>query len=320
MYDLIIIGAGPAGFTAGIYAARREMKTLIIGKEPGGQLIWASEIENYPGFKSINNYDLISKMQEQAQNLGVEIKIDEVKKIEKKAESFHLHTNKEVFEAKTIIIAIGLAPRRLAIPGEEELIGRGVTYCANCDGPFYKNKAVAVVGGGNSALDAAEILAKIAKKVYLIHRRDQFRGFESLIGEVMSKENIEIVLNSEVLEIIGEPTIKEKERLKKIKIKNILNNEEREIDIDGLFIEIGRIANTDLVSGLAEMDEKSQIITDKHQMTKTPGLFAAGDVVSGEFKQITIACGEATVAALAAYKYLQIKAGKKSTIVLDRSV
>lgn len=315
MYDVIIIGSGPAGFAASIYAARREMKTLIIGKETGGQLIWASEIENYPGFQNINNYDLITKMQEQVKSLGVEIKNDEVRGIKKINNShiFELSTNQETYQAKTVIVAMGLAPRRLAIPGEEEFIGKGVSYCANCDGPFYKNKTVAVVGGGNSALDAAEVLGKIAKKVYLIHRRQEFKGFEVLVDEVKAKENIELVLNSEIKEVLG------KEKVEKIKILNNQTNEEKEIDIDGLFVEVGRIAHTDLVGELADRDEAAQIIVDKKQMTKTPGLFAAGDVVSGEFKQITIATGEATIAALAAYQYLQLRESGNSKPVLDRS-
>ncbi|MDD4332509.1 MAG: thioredoxin-disulfide reductase [Patescibacteria group bacterium] len=313
MYDLIIIGSGPAGMTAAIYAARREMKTLIIGKELGGQVIWASEIENYPGFKSISNYDLISKMSEQVKALGVEIKTDEVQKIEKNEDgNFSLFTSKDKLEAKTVLLAIGLSPRRLAIPGEQEFSGKGVSYCANCDGPFYKNKNVAVVGGGNSALDAAEVLSKIAKQVYLIHRRDEFRGFEALLDEVKNKTNIELLLNSEIKEITGA------NKVEKIKVLNIQTQTEREVAVDGVFIEVGRIASTDIIADLAERDEKNQILVDEKFMTKTPGLFAAGDVVRGEFKQITIACGQATIAALAAYQYLQLKQGK-SGMVFDRA-
>lgn len=303
MYDTIIIGTGPAGFTAGIYAARRKMKTLIIGKELGGQLIWALEIENYPGFKSINSFDLINKMSEQVKALGVEIKSGEVKTIEKNGEIFVLHTNKEVFEARTVILALGLSPRRLAIQGELELTGKGVSYCANCDGPFYKDKTVAVAGGGNSALDAAEILSKIAAKVYLIHRRDEFRGFETLVEEVKAKKNIELVLNSDIKEIIGG------NKVEKITVYNNKTQEERKIVLDGLFIEVGRIANTDIAAELAKRDKKNQIIVDNKCMTNCPGLFAAGDVTPVEFKQITIACGQATIAALAAYQYLQLKKG-----------
>ncbi|MCK5510683.1 thioredoxin-disulfide reductase [Candidatus Parcubacteria bacterium] len=302
MFDTIIIGAGPAGFTAGIYAARREMKTMIIAKEPGGQVALASTIENYPGFKSIASYDLIVKMQDQVKALGVEIKIDEVKKIKKQSNGyFVLYTAKEKYQSKTIIIAMGLSPRRLAIPGENEFNGKGVSYCANCDGPFYRDKAVAVVGGGNAALDAAEVMSKIAKKVYLAHRREEFRGFEVLLDKVKEKENIEFLLNTEVKEIIG------KEKVEKIKVYNSKTKKEKEITLDGVFVEVGRVAHTDLVADFVEMDEKKQIITESNCETKTSGIFAAGDVVVGDFKQITIAMGQATIAALAAYQYLQLK-------------
>ncbi|MEA1962623.1 MAG: thioredoxin-disulfide reductase [Patescibacteria group bacterium] len=302
MFDTIIIGAGPAGFTSGIYAARREMKTMIIAKEPGGQVALASKIENYPGFKSIGSYDLITKMQEQVKALGVKIKIDEVKKIEKQNDdSFVLHTTKEKYRGKTIIIAMGLSPRRLAIQGEDEFNGKGVSYCANCDGPFYKNKTVAVVGGGNAALDAAEVMSKIAKKVYLAHRREEFRGFEILLDKVAEKENIKFLLNTEVKEIIG------KERVEKIKVYNNKTKKEKKIKLDGVFVEVGRVAHTDFVADFVERDKKDQIIVGQNCETKTSGIFAAGDVVVGDFKQITIAMGQATIAALAAYQYLQLK-------------
>ncbi len=314
MYDTIIIGTGPAGMTAGIFTARREMKTLIIGKEAGGQMIWASEIENYPGFKSINNVDLITKMQEQVTALGVEIKSDEVKEISKLTdESFVLKTEHEEFKTKTVIIAMGLSPRRLAIPGEEELAGKGVSYCANCDGPFFKNKIVAVVGGGNSALDAAEFLSRVASKVYLIHRRQEFRAFQILVDEVKSKKNVDMILDSEVKEIIGSS------KLEKIKIINNKTGKVKELAMDGLFIEIGRIAHTDLVAHLVERDKRDQIIIDEKCQTKTKGVFAAGDVTQGIYKQITIACGQGTIAALAAYEYLQLKQGKEYKEFFDRS-
>ena len=303
IFDVIIIGSGPAGMTAAIYAARREMKALVIGKELGGQMVWASSIENYPGFKKIDNYDLIVKMQEQVKGLGVEIKTDEVKRIEKGSEgTFVLHAGKEDYQARTLIIAMGLAPRRLAIPGEEEFNGKGVSYCANCDGPFYKNKTVAVVGGGNAALDAAEVMSKIAKKVYLIHRRNEFRGFEALIDDVRERENIELLLETETKEIIGQ------NKVEKIKIANSKTGEEKELEVDGIFIEVGRVAHTDLVADLVERDDNGQIAVDEKQGTKTPGLFAAGDVTNrSNFKQITIALGEGTIAALSAYQYLQLK-------------
>jgi alkyl hydroperoxide reductase subunit F len=302
MYDVIIIGSGPAGMTAGIYAVRREMKTLIIGKEPGGQLVWASEIENYPGFESIKSFELISKIRNQASNFGVEFKDEEVKKIERKADgTFRLFTGREEFEAKTIIITMGLAPRRLAVPGEVELSGKGVSYCANCDGPFYKDKKVAIIGGGNSALDAAEFMSKVASQVYLVHRSESFRAFDVLVSEVKTRPNIEILMNTETKQIIGS------DKVEKIKLLDKTTNKEREIDIDGVFIEIGRIASTDLVADFVDRDEKAQILAKPNMETRTPGIFAAGDVVSCEFKQITIAMGQATIAALSAYQYIQMQ-------------
>ncbi|MEI6529299.1 MAG: FAD-dependent oxidoreductase [Candidatus Falkowbacteria bacterium] len=307
MYDLIIIGSGPAGMTAGIYAVRREMKTLIIGKEVGGQLVWASEIENYPGFEKIGSFELINKFKQQTLKSGVEMKDDEVKIIEKnEAGNFILHTNRETFEAKTVIIAMGLSPRRLAVKGELEFNGKGVSYCANCDGPFFKNKRVAVIGGGNSALDAAEVLSKIASQVYLIHRGSSLRAFDSLVAEVRSRENIEVILDSEVHNIEGN------DKVEKIIVSNINTKLDREIVLDGVFIEVGRLASTDLVADFVERNEKNQIIVNTKTETKTPGLFAAGDVTDCEFKQITIAMGQATVAALTAYQYLQLKSGEKN--------
>lgn len=301
MYDLIIIGSGPAGMTAGIYAARREMKTLIIGREVGGQLVWASEIENYPGFNKINAFELIDGIKQQTLGCGVELKDDEVKRIEKTARgTFLLYTGRESFEAKAVIVAIGLSPRRLAVPGEVEFNGRGVSYCANCDGPFFKNKTVAVIGGGNSALDAAEVMSKIGSQVYLIHYNDKLKAFEALLDEVKSKSNISILLNTTIKSIEG------KDKVEKIKVLNSLTNTVTEILLDGVFIEVGRIASTDLIADLADRDQKNQILANSKGETKTPGLFAAGDVTDCEFKQLTIAMGQATTAALSAYQYLQL--------------
>lgn len=315
MYDIIIIGAGPAGYAAGIYAARREMKVLIIGKESGGQLIWAADIENYPGFKQIDNTDLIKRMEEHVKGLGVEIKNAEVNKIEKKEDNlFVLYTNKDQYKAKTVIVAIGLTPRRLAIPGEEELSGKGVSYCANCDGPIFRNKTVAVVGGGNAAMDAAEVMSKIAKQVYLIHRQEKFRAFAASLEEATERGNVQFILNTEVKEIIGSAG-----KVEKLKLFNNKTNEKSELAVDGIFIEVGRIANTDIVKGLAERNEKMEILVNEKCMTTLPGLFAAGDVTQVPFKQITIATGQGTIAALAAYQYLQLKAGKTG-VISDRSV
>ncbi len=302
IYDTIIIGSGPAGMTAAIFATRREMKTLVIGRELGGQVVWAGEIENYPGFKSIQNYDLIEKMRDQTVSCGAEIKSAEVNKIEKVDDmTFKVMTNKEEFLTKTIILAMGLSPRRLAVPGEIEFAGKGISYCANCDGPLYRGKSVAVIGGGNAAFDAAEVLSKIASQVYLIHRNKEFKAFDSLVSDVEQRENITILSDTKIKEITGNG------KVEKIIYTNI-SEEEQEIAVDGVFIEIGRIASTDLVADFVDRDEKMQLVVNTRMETKTPGIFAVGDVANiSEFKQITVAIGQATIGALAAYKYLQEK-------------
>lgn len=301
MYDTIIIGSGAAGMTAGIYAVRRKMKTLIIGRQVGGQIIWASTIENYPGFKSVGSFELIQKMQDQVKSLGVEMKTEEVEKVIKDGDSFSVITDQERYQGKTIIMAMGLSPRRLNIPGEKELTGRGVSYCANCDGPLFKNKVVAVVGGGNAALDAAEVLSKIAKKVYLIYRRSKFKGFEILADKVNKKNNIDIRLDSEITEILGS------QKLEKLKVTNTIEQTVTELRVDGLFIEIGHEPKTDMVADLVARDSKGQIVVDLSGKTSLNGVFAAGDITQNEFKQIIISCGQGAVAALSAYKYLQTK-------------
>ena len=314
MYDSIIIGAGAAGMTAAIYAIRREMKILVISRDVGGQMLWTNEIENYPGYSSISGFELIEKMKKQTLDFGVEMKESDVKKIEvTPAGDFVVYTNREIFEAKTVIVTMGLSPRRLAVPGEIEFSGKGVTYCATCDGPFFKNKIVSVIGGGNSALDAAELMSKIASQVYLIHRGGELRAFEYLINQVKAQPNVEILLNTEIKNIIGTA------KVEKIKIFNKASQTEREIITDGVFVEAGRIASTDLVSELVERNEQNKIVTGKKGETKTPGLFAAGDVTDCEFKQITIATGQATIAALSAYQYLQLKSGQSAVIPQDYS-
>lgn len=315
MFDTIIIGSGPAGVAAAIYAIRREMKILVIGKEMGGQLAWAGEIENYPGIESIPSYELIEKFRAHLKSAGIENITAEVKRIDKLDDgNFKVHTNKEEYLTKTIIIGMGLTPRRLAIKGEEKLNGRGVSYCANCDGPLFKNKNIAVVGGGNAAVDAAEVLSKIGSKVYLIHRSEAFKAFDVLINEVKERENIELLLNTEIKEIVGE------NKVEKVKLFNIKTDTETELDIDGVFIEVGRIAHTDLVGDLIERDQWNQIIVDEKCRTNVDGIFAAGDVTQVEFKQITVAMGQGTIAALTAYQYLQQKEGKEIKKVFDRSI
>lgn len=300
MFDTIVIGAGPTGMTAAIYAARRMMKTLVISKNIGGQVIWASEIKNYPAIDVITGVDLINKMKQQIKDLGVEIKIGEIKSIGKNSDgSFSVETEKDTFLTKTIIIAMGLAPRQLGLDKENQLTGRGISYCATCDGPLFRNKNVAVIGGGNSALDAAEVMSKIASQVYLICNQEKLKAFESLVSEVKSKNNVEIILSSEVVEIVGE------NKLEKIKIIDNISQKLRELNIDGLFIEIGHEPKTEVLAGLVVRDNFGQVIADLNAKTSCEGIFAAGDVTQSEFKQIIIGCGQGATAALSAYKYLQ---------------
>lgn len=314
MYDTIIIGAGAAGLTAAIYAIRREMKILVISRDIGGQILWTNEIENYPGFSSVTGFDLIEKMKKQTIDLGVEIKEAEVQKIVRLPDgSFELYTGREKFSARTVIVTMGLSPRRLAVPGEIELSGKGVTYCATCDGPFFKNKTVAVIGGGNSALDAAELMSKIAAKVYLIHRSGEFRAFESLVDDVKSRSNVEILLNTQIKEIGGES------RVERAVITDSISGADRELSLEGIFVEIGRIASTDIVAELADRNDQNKIIVNPKCETKTPGLFAAGDVTDSEFKQITVATGQGTIAALTAYQYLQRQKGLSTEVPQDYS-
>jgi len=301
MYDVIIIGAGPAGLSSAIYAIRREMKVLVIGEVVGGQMIWASEFENYPGYKSISATDLINKMTEQVKSLGVEIVNAKVSEIIKEKDTFKIIKDDNEYITKTVILNTGLDPRTLNIAREKELTGRGVSYCANCDGQFFRNRNVAVIGGGNSAIDAAEVMSKIASQVYLVNNEEKFTGFETLIDKITNIKNIESIHGSEVSEIIGEKTVD------KIKIRNIKSGEERELVLDGVFIEIGYEAKTAWLGDLVKLDERSQIIIDTKGQTSCPGIFAAGDVTDVPYKQIVIACGQGAIAALSAYEYLQLK-------------
>lgn len=304
MFDTIIIGAGPTGMAAAIYAARRMMKTLVISKNMGGQIIWASDIKNYPGFESVSGVNLIDKMSQQVKNLGVDVKIDEVKKISKNDDdSFLIETGKHSYLTKTIIIAMGLESKQLNLNREKELTGKGISYCANCDGTFFKEKNVAVIGGGNAALDAAELMSKIASKVYLIYHKQKLKAFESLVLAVKDKSNVEMVLNSDIFEIIGET------KLEKIKIIDNASQASKELAVDGLFIEIGHAPKTAILAGLVEIDSSGHVIVDLSGKTSHNGIFAAGDVTQVEFRQIVIGCGQGAVAALAAYKYLQMKNG-----------
>ncbi|MEM5829539.1 MAG: thioredoxin-disulfide reductase [Candidatus Aenigmatarchaeota archaeon] len=304
-YDLIIVGGGPAGLTAGMYSARRKLKTLIITMNVGGQALLSQNICNYPGFLNVSGINLVNRMKKQVEKAGAEITLDEVKQILPKENEFLVKTETRDFLARALILAFGKKPRVLNVPGEREFIGRGVSYCATCDAPLFKNKIVAVIGGGNSALDAALLLSEFASKVYLIHRRDEFRGFEALVEEVKERKNIELMMSCIVTEIKG------KEKVNSIVVKDLKTEQAREVNVDGIFVEIGYEVDPSLVKGLVKLDEYNQIVVDSKCRTFypdsdkiRPGVFAAGDVTNVVFKQIVVAAGEGAKAALAAYNYL----------------
>ena len=293
MYDIIIVGGGPAGMTAAIYARRANKKVLVFeGKACGGQILNATEVDNYPGFESISGYDLSQNMYNQALKLGAEFKFEMVKKITKDKKVI---TDNSEYEAKAIILATGAENRRLNIVEEADYIGRGISYCATCDGNFFKGKDVAVVGGGNTALEDALYLANLCNKVYLIHRRDQFRGEDKYVEQIKLNDNIELILNSQVVDLIGE------DRLTQVTVKN--NDETtRTIDVSGLFIAVGQQPRNEMFADVVEIDEKGYIKAHDEVYTNVEGIYVAGDTRNKVLKQLTTAVSDGSLAATIAIK------------------
>ncbi len=301
-YDLAIVGAGPAGITAYLYAKRSLIETVLIDKGfIGGQVLIIDLIENYPGFpEGISGYELAERMKTQIEKLGLNFLQQEVIKLEIKDNyKFLLLKNGETLKSKAVILALGARPKKLGIPGEKELTGKGVAYCATCDGPLFRDEVVAVLGGGNTALQEALFLTKFAKKVYLIHRRDTFKATPILQKRVQENEKIVPVLNTVVEEIIGTS------KVEKIRLKNIISGEERFLEVSGVFIFIGYQPETEWLKGTLELDPEGFIVVNRDLQTSVEGVFACGDCISKEVKQIVNACGEGAVAALMAEKYLR---------------
>jgi len=298
-YDIIIIGGGPAGLTAGIYASRARMRTLLIEKlSPGGQAALTEIIENYPGFPGgIAGPELMEKMREQAIKTGLEIISGEVTGMEIKKKI--VKTKDEEYKALAIIIASGAHPQKLGVPGEDRLLGKGVSYCATCDGPLFKGQDIVVVGGGDSAVEEALFLTKFAKKVILIHRRDRLRATKILQGRALANERIEFILDSVVTEILG------KKGVNRVKVKNKKTGEEKEIPCQGVFISIGITPATNLLRGLVDMDKGEYILTNEDMKTSQEGIYACGDCRKKLLRQIITACGEGSLAAFAATKYVE---------------
>ena len=302
MYDLIIIGGGPAGLSAGVYAVRFGLDTLILERnEISGQISMADIVENYLGFPSISGLELMERYRTHAQEVGVKTSITEVLSVRTEDAKKIVSTDSGDLEAKAVIIATGANPKQLGVPGEKELISKGVSYCAICDGPFFKNKTVVVVGGGNSAVTDALFLSKVAQKVYLIHRRERLRAAKVLQDRADATSNIEIMLNTRILEIIGS-----KEGVKKVEkivLEDVNSKETRELATNGVFIYVGIHPNTEFVN--VEKDSEGFINTDRWMETSEKGIYAAGDCSNTPIWQLVAAVRDGAIAATAAYEYIE---------------
>ena len=298
LYDIIIIGAGPAGLTSAIYAKRANKNVLVLeAKNYGGQIINTLDIENYPANEHISGFDFATNLYNQVKNLGAEIKYEKVVDINNLGKEKEVITTKNTKKKKTIIIATGSENRKLGLPNEDEFASKGISYCATCDGAFYKEKTVAVVGGGNTALEDALYLADLASKVYLIHRRDEFRGEESTINLLKEKDNIEFLYNSNVTKL------NTKDRLESIEVTSN-DGETRTIDVDALFIAIGRIPENQNFAKLINLDNAGYIISNEYCHTNVEGIFVAGDNRVKELRQLVTATSDGAIAAVEAIKYI----------------
>ena len=299
MYDIIIIGAGTAGLSAAIYGVRAGKSVLILEAESyGGQIINTPEIENYPAIKHISGYDFATNLYEQAIELGAEIKIEKVLEIKSEDHGKKVITDSNQYEAKSIILATGAKSRTLGLEREKELVGRGISYCATCDGGFFKGKEVAINGGGSTALEEALYLSSFCAKVYLIHRRDSFRGEDRLLHSLQEKQNVEFVLNSSIKELIAD------NKIKGIIVKNIETGTELTIPISGLFIAIGQIPENGIFADLINLDKGGYISATEDCKTNIEGIFVAGDTRTKRIRQLTTAAADGAVAALAASEYI----------------
>jgi thioredoxin reductase (NADPH) len=295
MYDLIIIGSGMSGMAAAIYAGRFGIKTLVIGELPGGTITLTHLVENYPGYKRLSGLELAGHLQEHVADIGVEIKQGTIEKIERN-ETFTLSTTSgETYETKTVLLATGTEHRKLGVPGEKELANRGVSYCATCDGPFFRDKVVAIVGGSDSAVKESLLLAKYAKQVYIVYRGEAVRAEPINIKRMEEADNIEVINNTNITEITGEN-----------KVEKALFDTGKELECDAVFIEIGRLPRTDLATQLgAELNQKGEVIINKASETNIQGFFSAGDCTDTDWKQAIIGVAEGCMGAYSAYQYVE---------------
>lgn len=302
IYDLLIIGSGPAGLAAAIYAQRARLSTLVLEKEyiSGGQVVNTYEVDNYPGLPGINGFELGVKFREHADRLGAKFLTAEVKDIIIEETVKKVATSEGTFQARALILAMGAVHRELGVPGEKELAGMGVSYCATCDGAFFKERTVAVVGGGDVAVEDAIFLARGCKKVYLIHRRDELRAAKSLQERLFSCENVEILWSTVVQEINGE------DHVESIKVKNVTTGEQNCMDMDGIFVAVGILPNSEIVRGLVDMDEGGYILAGEDGATNRKGVFAAGDIRKKSLRQIVTAVSDGANAVTSVQEYLML--------------
>lgn len=301
VWDVLILGSGPAGLTAAIYCGRAGLETLVLtGRQVGGQIALTERLENFPGFpEGISGMELAQLMQRQAERFGVQIRFDEATEVDLSSYPFRVATYGEEVRSKALIAATGSSPQRLGVPGEEEYIGRGVSFCAVCDGFLYQGREVAVVGGGDSAVEEAIYLTRFASKVHIIHRRDRLRASPALQEKAFSNDRIDFIWNSVVQEVVGDG-----ERVTGVKLKNVATGKESILEVDGLFVYIGQRPNTELFRGQLELDERGFIVTDRRCRTSVEGVFAAGDVQDPLHRQAVIAAGSGAIAAIEAEKFI----------------
>ena len=300
VFDTIIIGGGPGGYTAALYAARAGFSALVLEKlSPGGQMATTDQIDNYPGFpQGVNGFELALEMQKGAQRFGAQTELAEVLRVDLRGPVKEVVTQKETYRAPTVVLATGASPRELGLPGERELRGRGVSYCATCDGMFYRGKTVAVVGGGNTAAADVLYLSRLCEKVYLIHRRDQLRASRVYLEPLKQAENVEILWDSQVTELLYGET------LTGAKVRNKKTGETRELSLDGLFLAVGQLPNTQLFQGQVELDAAGYVVADETTRTNLPGVFAVGDLRQKPLRQVVTAAADGAVAAHFLEEYL----------------
>lgn len=301
MYDIIIIGSGPAGLSEAIYAQRACLDTIVIEKNgiSGGQVLNTWEVDNYPGFPGVTGFELSRQFREHANKLGARVVQDEVVQVELSGNVKKVVCEEETYEARCVILASGAHHRTLEVPGEEELRGAGVSYCATCDGAFFRGRTVAVVGGGDAALEDAIFLARMCEKVYIVHRRDKLRGAKRLQERLQALENIEFVWNSETVAIEGNAQVEA------LRLRQTKTGEERRLDVDGVFIAVGIAPESELYAGQLELDEQGYIRADESGQTSVPGVFAAGDVRTKALRQILTAASDGANCVASAERYLQ---------------